>query len=154
MNKDTLRMQMLAGIITESQYKHFTLILEDNTIEEGLKDWIIKGLIALTTLGGVGKVYQMDQQQQLDKKNKIEYYDNVLSKEVNKMSENDLFDLGAAISEKTGALKSNHDWSKDPEGSFKRFVTGYAEDYMRAHPDEFAIGVNGGIYWLKAPSSN
>jgi hypothetical protein len=88
----------------------------------------------------------MDQKSKEDKKSQIEYYNNVLSKEMNKMSENDLYDLGADIAEKTGALKSSHDWSKDPDGTFERVVTQYAQDYIKAHPNQFAVGVDGGIY--------
>jgi hypothetical protein len=148
MNKEFLHMQKLAGLITESQYNKTITILEDETIDESIKNWIVKGLIVLSMLGGVGKVYQMDQAQQQDKKARIEYYNNVLSKEVDKMSDDDLFKLGADIAEKTGDLKSGHDWSKDPEGTFERWVIGYAQDYIKARPNKFAVGVDGGIYQI------
>ena len=142
MNKEFLHMQKLAGLITESQYNKTIIILEDETIDESIKNWIVKGLIVLSMLGGVGKVYQMDQAQQQDKNAQTEYYNNVLSKEVNKMSDDDLFNLGADIAEKTGDLKSGHDWSKDPEGTFKKVVIGYAQDYIKARPNKMKKSVN------------
>lgn len=145
MNKEFLHMQKLAGLITESQYSQTITILEDETIDEGLKDWIIKGLIVLTSLGGIGKVYQMDQAQQQDKKAQIEYYQNVLSKEVNKMSDDDLFNLGSDIASKTGDMKG--DPSADTD-TYKKMMIDYAQDYTKAHPDKFAVGVNGGIYQI------
>ena len=149
MNQETLRMQMLAGIITESEYKDFLLILEDENIDEGLRNWLATGLIALATLGGIGKVYQMDQQAKADQKSKVEYYDNVLSKEVTKMNVDDLAILGATINHKTRDLSPGFNKSGDElDAIFK----GYAEKYMRSHPDEFAVGVNGGVYWTKAPT--
>lgn len=145
MNKEFLHMQKLAGLITESQYSKAVIILEDETIDEGLKDWIIKGLIALTTLAGVGKVYQMDQKAKEDKKAQVEYYTNVLDKEANKMSDDDLFNLGSDIASKTGDMKGNV--SADPD-TYKKMMIDYAQDYIKAHPNKFAVGVNGGIYQL------
>jgi hypothetical protein len=147
MNKEFLHMQKLAGLITEGQYTKSIIILEDETIDEGLKDWIIKGLIVLTTLGGIGKVYQMDQKAKEDRKAQIEYYDNVLSKEVSKMSDNDLFNLGAEINSKTKALQysSNQDISQE---DLKSAIIDYANKYIKAHPNKFAVGVDGGIYQI------
>jgi len=44
MDQETLRMQMLAGIITEAEYKE--------KLDEGWKDWIAGGVITLATLLG------------------------------------------------------------------------------------------------------
>jgi hypothetical protein len=147
MNKEFLHMQKLAGLITEGQYTKSIIILEDETIDEGLKDWIIKGLIVLTTLGGIGKVYQMDQKAKEDRKAQIEYYDNVLSKEVSKMSDNDLFNLGAEINSKTKALQysSSQDISQE---DLKSAIIDYANKYIKAHPNKFAVGVDGRIYQI------
>jgi hypothetical protein len=145
MNKEFLHMQKLAGLITESQYSNAVIILENENIDEGIKDWIIKGLIALTTLGGIGKVYQMDQQAKEDKSKQTEYYNNVLGKEVNKMNEDDLFDLGSKIADKTGGLKGNANMDSN---TYKKVVIDYAQDYIKAHPNQFAIGVDGGIYQI------
>jgi len=145
MNKEFLHMQKLAGLITESQYSNAVIVLENENIDEGIKDWIIKGLIALTTLGGIGKVYQMDQQAKEDKSKQTEYYNNVLGKEVNKMNEDDLFDLGSKIADKTGGLKGNANMDSN---TYKKVVIDYAQDYIKAHPNQFAIGVDGGIYQI------
>lgn len=144
-NSEFIRMQKLAGIITENQFNKAIIILEDETIDEGLKDWIIKGLIALTTLGGIGKVYQMDQKAKDDKAKQVEYYNNVLSKEANKMNEDDLFDLGSKIADKTGDLKGDSNMDAD---TYKKVIIDYAQDYIKAHPDQFAVGADGGIYQL------
>jgi len=138
-------MQKLAGLITESQYSKAIVILEDETIDEGLKDWIIKGLIALTTLGGIGKVYQMDQKAKEDTAKQTEYYNNVLSKEASKMSDDDLFDLGSKIADKTGDMKGDSSTDAD---TYKKMIIDYAQDYIKAHPDKFAVGVDGGIYQI------
>ena len=140
-------MQKLAGLITESQYNKAIIILEDENIDEGIKDWIIKGLIVLTTLAGVGKVYQMDQQEKDDRAKKTEYYNNVLSKEVTKMSDDDLFNLGAEINSKTKALQYSSSQNISQE-DFKSTIIDYANKYIKAHPDKFAVGVDGGIYQI------
>jgi hypothetical protein len=31
---------------------------------------------------------------------------------------------------------------------FEKIAIDYAQDYIKAHPNEFAIGINGGIYQL------
>jgi hypothetical protein len=150
-SEEFLRMQKLAGVITEGQYKTTLLILEDESIDEGLRDWIIKGLIAATTLAGIGKVYQMDQKAKENKSKQTEYYNNVLSKESNKMSDDDLFELGSKISDKTGDLKGNSSADAD---TYKKIVIDYAEDYIKAHPDQFAVGADGGIYQLSSSSQS
>jgi ElaB/YqjD/DUF883 family membrane-anchored ribosome-binding protein len=150
MNKEFLHMQKLAGLITESQYSKAIVILEDETIDEGIKDWIIKGLIVLTTLGGIGKVYQMDQAQKQDRKAQTEYYNNILSKEVTKMSEDDLFKLGADINSKTHALQYSSQMAKEPnfQENFEKAMIDYAQDYVKANPAKFAVGADGGIYQI------
>ncbi len=150
MNKEYLRMQKLAGVITEGQYKEYLLILEDDTLEEGLKNWLIAGLIALTTLGGIGKVVQMDQQAEKDNKSRIEYYQKVVEPELKKYSENDLVKLGAEINSKTHerSVKSDQ-MNKMSNDDIDAVYRGYAEKYIKSHPQEFSVGVNGGIYWTK-----
>jgi len=144
------KIQKIAGVITESEYRMIIEALHDETLEEGWKNWLIGGLITLSTLGGIGKVYQMDQQAKADRAKQIEYYDNVLSKEVTKMSEDDLFKLGADINDKTNALNYSSEMAKEPNFSehFHQTIIDYAKDYIKAHPNEFAVGVDGGIYAL------
>jgi hypothetical protein len=108
------KMQKIAGVITEGEYRMIIEALHDETLEEGWKNWLIGGLITLSTLGGVGKVYQMDQQAKADRAKQTEYYNNVLSKEVTKMSEDDLFKLGADINDKTNALMYSSEMAKEP----------------------------------------
>ena len=144
------KMQKTAGVITEGEYRMILEALHNETLEEGWKNWLIGGLITLSTLGGVGKVYQMDQQAKADRAKQTEYYNNVLSKEVTKMSEDDLFKLGADINNKTNALMYSSEMAKEPnfQENFEKAMIGYARDYIKAHPNEFAVGVDGGIYAL------
>jgi hypothetical protein len=142
------KIQKIAGVITEGEYRMIIEAIHDDTLDEGLKSWLLGGLITLSTLGGIGKVYQMDQQAKADKAKRIEYYDNVLSKEVNKMSEDDLFDLGSDINSKTRALQYSSEMAAAPNfnETYTSAIVDYARDYIKAHPDQFAIGINGGIY--------
>jgi hypothetical protein len=139
------KMQKIAGIITEGEYRMIIEALHDETLEEGWKSWILGGLMALTTIAGVGKVYKMDKQAEADKAKQTEYYNNVLNKEVTKMSEDDLFKLGSDISDKTGEMKGNPNADAT---AYKKMMIDYAHDYVKAHPNEFAVGVDGGIYAL------
>jgi hypothetical protein len=144
LSEDFLRMQKLAGLITESEYK--SKLSEDETLEEGWKDWVLGGLLTLSTLAGVGKVYQMDKQAENDKSKQIEYYDKVVNKELTKMNDDDLLDLGAKIAEKTGDMKGNSGADSD---TYKKMMIQYAKDYIKNNPDQFAIGVDGGVYQVK-----
>lgn len=136
----------------ESFKKIFNIVkkkrINENTEElnEGLKDWLVGGLITLTAIGGIGKVYKMNQQQEEDKKSQQEYYNNVLSKGLDKMSEDDLENLGIKINSKTKALSLRDD--KTPEELHKIFKT-YADNYIKTNPQEFAIGLDGSIYKIK-----
>ena len=139
------KMQKIAGVITEGEYRMIIEAIHDETLDEGWKSWILGGLMALTTLAGVGKVYKMDKQAEADKAKQTEYYNNVLNKEVTKMSEDDLFKLGSDISDKTGEMKGNPNTDAT---TYKKMMVDYAHDYIKAHPNEFAVGVDGGIYAL------
>jgi len=144
--KETLLLQKRAGIITETKYKEMLLILEDENIDESLKNWLMSGLIALTSLAGVGKVYQMDQQEKADRASQTEYFQNVLTPETKKMDDSDLARLGMDINEKTHDLAQN--LKNTPEENTLVY-SDYAKKYMANNANEFAVGMNGGIYWTK-----
>jgi hypothetical protein len=147
LTKEILLFQKRAGIITEDKHREILLILEDESIDEGLKNWLLSGLIALTTLAGVGKVYQMDQKDKADNTIQIEYYQKVLTPEIEKMEGTDLVDIGMKINDKTKDLALSRTYSSEEiDGIF----TNYAQKYMKSHPNEFAVGLNGGIYWTLA----
>jgi hypothetical protein len=134
------RMQYLAGIINESQLN------EEDIMEEGLKDWILAGLITLSTLGGV-KVYQMDKEAETDRKAQTEYYDNILSKALGKMSDEQKTELGDKINDKTRDMLLTLDTKITPI-QFAKFLGDYAEDYVKAHPNEFSVSAKDGtIQW-------
>jgi hypothetical protein len=133
------RMQKLAGIIAENQ---------EETIDEGFKDWLIGlGLTAATILGGV-KVYQLDQKQQADRKAQAAFYEKNISPVLDKMSDEKKLDLGSAINDKTKKLAfgSSDMTGEEAAGVLSR----YAEDYIKSHPNEFSIGEDSLIYWNKA----
>ena len=142
------RMQKIAGVITENEYRMFVEAIHDETLEEGWKNWLMGGLITLSTLGGVGKVYQMDQQAKADRAKQVEYYENILSKEIDKLSDNDLTFMGYDINKITHdrALAPN---SKLTPQEVSDAMASYAKDYMKARPSEFSVGQNGGIFWNK-----
>jgi hypothetical protein len=147
LTKEILLFQKRAGIITEDKHREILLILEDESIDEGLKNWLLSGLIALTTLAGVGKVYQMDQKDKADNTIQIEYYQKVLTPEIEKMEGTDLVDIGMKINDKTKDLALSRTYSSEEiDGIF----TNYAQKYMKSHPNEFAVGLNGGIHWTLA----
>jgi CRISPR/Cas system CMR-associated protein Cmr1 (group 7 of RAMP superfamily) len=160
-SEEFLRMQKLAGIITESQFQDLMLILENENIDEGLKDtlrkWITAGLIGLTAIGGAGKVYQLDQQDKLDTQNKIEYYDNVLKTPAEQMAKDsvgydstELGSLGNKISSETGELSISSDSEADAK-DLNNTYENYARKYMKAHPDQFGVSLDGKIVWLADP---
>lgn len=126
---EAARMQKLAGIINET---------EENTIDEGLKDWLIGlGLTAATIAGGA-KVYQMDQAREKDKKAQQEYFDNALSKVWDKMSDEQKSDLGSIINDKTKKLSVASGSSLSAE-DFSKALVKYAGEYMRSHANEFSV---------------
>jgi len=148
---EKLLLKKRAGIITETQYKEYLLILEDENIDESLKSSILAGLIALTSIAGVGKVYKMDAEFEQNKQAQTEYYQNVLTPAAEKLSKADLADLGLSINEKTKKLALYN--QTDPQQIETIFST-YAQNYMRSNPDQFAVGVDGGVVWTLNPTAN
>lgn len=123
---------------------------EYENIDEGMKDWLMGGLITLATLGGVGKVYQMDQKAKADKEARIEYYDNILSPQLEKFSQEDLTDLGYKINSKTKRYTFTPQTApKTPEdvATYDKVFAKYAEKYMEANPQEFSVDMDGMIQW-------
>ena len=148
---EKLLLKKRAGIITETQYKEYLLILEDENIDESLKSSILAGLIALTSIAGVGRVYKMDAEFEQNKQAQTEYYQNVLTPAAEKLSKAELTDLGLSINEKTKKLALYN--QTDPQQIETIFST-YAQNYMRSNPDQFAIGVDGGVVWTLNPTAN
>jgi hypothetical protein len=142
------KIQKIAGVITEGEYRMIIEALHDETLDESLKSWLLGGLLTLTTLAGIGKVYQMDQQAKADKAKQTEYYDNVLSKELAKLDDQDFGEMGYDIDKKTNAFSVSPNSKLTPQEIFDTMAS-YAKDYIKAHPDEFSVGENGGIFWNK-----
>lgn len=135
------RMQYLAGIINESQLN------EEDIMEEGLRDWILAGLITLGTMVGGGKAYQMNKEFEADRKAQTEYYDNILSKAFEKMTDEQKSDLGREINSKTKELI--HGEKNFPSSEmWDKMEKSYAEDYVKSNPNEFSISAKDGlVHW-------
>jgi len=134
------RMQYLAGIINESQ-------LNEENLEEGFKEWVLAGLITLGTIAGGTKVYQMDKEAAVDRKAQTEYYENILSKSLEKMSNEEKVELGSKINDKTKKLSIAPTSKITPE-EFSEILTKYAEDYIKSHANEFSINAqDGSLHW-------
>jgi len=134
------RMQQLAGILTESQ-------LDKENLDEGFKEWILAGLITLSTIAGGIKVYQMDKEAEADKAAQTEYYENILGKSLNKMDDTQKSDLGNMINTKTKklALAPNSDITSI---QFSKTLANYADDYIKNHPNEFSVDAkDGSLHW-------
>lgn len=136
---EAARMQKLAGIINET---------EENTIDEGFKDWLIGlGLTAATIAGGA-KVYQMDKAQEKDRNARIAYYNKNLSPVFNNMGDDQKSTLGSAINDIKKELAIAPTSTITPE-EFSKVLSNYAETYIKNHPNEFSIGEDSLIYWNK-----
>ena len=142
------KMQKTAGVITEGEYRMIIEALYDETLDESLRSWILGGLLTLSTIAGVGKVYQMDQQAKTDRAKQIEYYDNILDKELAKLDDQDFGSMGYDINKKTGDRALSPDSKLTPQEVFDAMAS-YAKDYIKSNPDEFSVGENGGIFWNK-----
>ena len=123
----------------------FQGIDENEILDEGLKQWIAGGLIALTTLGGVGKIYQLNQEKAANQQIEMKYYNDVLSDTVSKMSKEDLSSIGTDINEKTRDIAMAREFSGEELTSI---FSNYASKYIQGHAKEFGINANGGIQWL------
>lgn len=123
----------------------FQGIDENEILDEGLKQWIAGGLIALTTLGGVGKIYQLNQEKAANQQIEMKYYNDVLSDTVSKMSKEDLSKIGGDINEKTRDIALAREFSGEELTSV---FSNYASKYIQGHAKEFGINANGGIQWL------
>jgi hypothetical protein len=134
------RMQYLAGIINESQ-------LNEENLDEGFKEWILAGLITLGTIAGGTKVYQMDKEAETDKAAQTEYYENVLSKSLDKMDDTQKSDLGDIINAKTKKLVLAPGSNMSSE-DFSKALANYADNYIKSHPNEFSVGAqDSSLHW-------
>lgn len=140
------RMQKLAGIINESH-----IHTAEENMEEGWKSWLTGGLLTLSTLAGGMKVYQMDKEIEKDRQAQQEYYDNVLSRAIEKMSpeEQEIFyaDLGTKIEDKFDKFSLAPD-SKITSIEYSQILSREAKKYVEDHPNEFSISQKDGtIHW-------
>ena len=134
------RFQKLAGIINESQ-------LSEENLDEGFKEWLLAGLITLSTIAGGIKVYQMDKEAETDRKAQTEYYQNILKKSVDKMDDHKKAELGGAISDRTGALSIAPNSDITPQ-QFSKVLSTYADNYIKSHPNQFSVNAkDSSLHW-------
>jgi len=67
----------------------------------------------------------------------------------NKMNDEQKSSLGSQIDKGTGKFTLSSNSSITPN-EFSKMLTDYAEEYMKARPNEFSIGEDSLIYWNKA----
>jgi hypothetical protein len=118
-------------------------------LDEGWKEWLLGGLITLSTLAGVGKVYQMEKEAETDRRAQVEYYHNILEKELDKMSDSDKENLGYIINEKTHDLAFGDEQMRTmTDEDWEYTMSRYAEKYVRSHPNQFSVATDGsGVHW-------
>jgi len=133
------RMKVLAGLINENINETEEI---DEVLEEGLRSWIAGGLIALTTLAGVGKVYQLDKEHAENEKIEMKFYDDVLSGQVSKMNKEQLATLGAEINDKTHDLTWGKNYSNE---ELNDILSNYASKYVKSHPKQFSVDTQGNL---------
>jgi hypothetical protein len=123
--------------------------INEDELDEGWKEWLLGGLITLSTLAGVGKVYQMEKEAETDRKAQVEYYHNILEKELDKMSDNDKEMLGYKINEKTRDLAFGDEQMRTmTDEDWEYTMSRYAEKYIRSHPNQFSVATDGsGVHW-------
>ena len=119
--------------------------LQEGDLNEGWKNWAIGAITALSVLGGGAALTQQNREAELDRAQKIEYYENSLQTTLEKMSPIQLEDLGLEISSHTGKFALSGD--ETPE-QLEYLFSNYAEDYVKAHPDEFTVNPKDGLlHW-------
>ncbi len=122
------------------------ILSEQEQLEEGWKDWVLGGLLTLSTLGGGAKLYQMDKQAQADRAKQTEYVQKVLDPLLGRMSDSDLLELGVEINQKTGKFATSGDETAD---QLDYRYTNYAKDFVRANPSLFGITADGQVHLLQ-----
>ena len=137
----------LKKFLVENKLTNNSKILsEQEQLEEGWKDWVLGGLLTLSTLGGGAKLYQLDQQAQQDRAKQTEYVQKVLDPILGKMSNSDLLKLGVEINHKTGKFATSGDETAD---QLDYRYTNYAKDYVRANPSMFGITADGQVQLIQ-----
>ena len=124
------------------------ILTEQEQLEEGWKDWVLGGLLTLSTLGGGAKLYQMDKQAEADKAKQTEYLQKVIDPVLGKMSDEQKSDLGAEINAKTKKYALAPGSTISPE-QFSKTLGRYAEDYIKAYPSYFGVTADGQVHLLQ-----
>jgi len=124
------------------------ILTEQEQLEEGWKDWVLGGLLTLSTLGGGAKLYQMDKQAEADKAKQTEYFQKVINPVLGKMSDEQLLDLGDELNQKTGKYSIAPGSSITPK-EFSQTLRNYAENYIKANPQMFGVTSDGQIHLLQ-----
>lgn len=138
LNEQFIRMQKLAGVITEGQYRE----LAEQQLEEGWKEWLLGGLITLSAAGGIGKVVQMNRDAVEDKQKTEMYYDKVLAKAVQASDSKDLVTLANQLIDAKKLERPVFQQGNTAEQN-NTILSRSAENYMRKNPQEFSVSLDG-----------
>ena len=122
------------------------ILSEQEQLEEGWKDWVLGGLLTLSTLGGGAKLYQLDKQAEQDRAKQTEYVQKVLDPVLGKMNTTQLAELGAEINNHTHKFALNG--SETPDQLDDMF-SNYAKSYVHANPAMFGVTADGQVHLLQ-----
>lgn len=124
------------------------ILSEQEQLEEGWKDWVLGGLLTLSTLAGGTKLYQMDKQAEADKAKQTEYFQKVVNPVLGKMSDEQLSDIGYELNKRTGKYVIAPGSTVTPE-EFSETMTDYAKSYIEANPQMFGVTADGQVHLLQ-----
>lgn len=137
----------LKKFLVENKLTNNSKILsEQEQLEEGWKDWVLGGLLTLSTLAGGTKLYQLDQQAQQDRAKQTEYVQKVLDPVLGRMSTEDLARLGAEINNHTHKFALNG--SETPD-QLNDMFSNYAKAYVSSSPSIFGVTADGQVHLIQ-----
>jgi hypothetical protein len=151
MNNFDLRKYLAENKLTQEE-------LNEENLEEGWKEWVAGGLLALTTLVGIGKAYapKMDQ---LDSGDEIELAQNAYADAFKKMSDEDVDDVYTQVykSDIKDDLKQNKfaftsDTDKETrDAAWPDMQRASLENAVAKHLDRFVISPDGTVTFVSNP---
>jgi len=150
LNEEFIRMQKIAGLITEST---------DENLEEGWKTWALGGLMSLATLAGIGKAY-VPNIDSLSQKDEIELAQNAYKDALKNMSKEDVDTLYSQVNKSNikDNLKQNkfHITSKTDketvDAAWPDMQRAALETAISKNLDRFVIDSTGSVVFISNPT--
>ena len=137
----------LKKFLVENKLTNNSKILsEQEQLEEGWKDWVLGGLLTLSTVGGGAKLYQLNQDHNQDRAKQTEYVQKVLDPILGKMSDQQLVSLGLEIDSHTGKFSLS---GNETQEQLDYLFSNYAKDFVHANPSLFGITADGQVELIK-----